>query len=187
MSIFGGMLRLATFRSEGFAAFQGTRQAFLNSLAPLLAFPLVGTLLMIISGTGKGAIGDLLGTVVALLTPAVVSHALAVRWGREAAWLRYAVAFNWCQWAVPLTALVMVLGAGILVTMGLPLRLVTIVLLFALLGYGLSLYWFLARHGLGLTGGRAALLVLATNAATAALAFGPRLMSGQPMPGAELG
>jgi hypothetical protein len=181
------MLRLATFRPDGFAQFGDTRQAFLNSLAPLLAFPIVGTALLLLTSTGGGAFGDLLGTVVALLTPAIVSHALAVRWGREAAWLRYAVAFNWCQWAVPLAAIGLVVVAGILVNMGLPVRIVTLLLLIGLLGYGLGLYWFLARHGLGLSGGRAALLVLLMNLATGVLAFGPRLLFGQGAPAPGLG
>lgn len=187
MSVFSGIWRLATFRADGFAHFTGSRQAFLNSLAPLLAFPLVGSALLLLTGAGGGALGDLLGTLVALLTPAVVSHAFAVRWGREAAWLRYAVAFNWCQWAVPVAALALVVVAGVLVNTGLPVRLVTMLLLLGLLGYGLGLYWFLARHGLGLTGGRAALLVLVMNVTTGMLAFGPRLLfgSGLPTPGIE--
>jgi hypothetical protein len=186
MSVLRGMFRLATFRPEGFGEFGDTRQAFLNSLAPLLAFPLVGTALLLLTGAGAGALGDLLGTVVALLAPVIVSHALAVRWGREAAWMRYAVAFNWCQWAVPLFAVGLVVVAGILVNGGLPVRLVTMLLLLALLGYGLGLYWFLARHGLGLSGKRAALLVLLMNLATGLLAFGPRLFFGQGLPATGL-
>ncbi len=182
MSVLRGMFRLATFRTEGFAEFSDTRQAFLNSLAPLLAFPIVGTALMVLTGTGGGAFGDLLGTIVALLTPAVVSHALAVRWGREAAWLRYAIAFNWCQWAVPLAAMALVVVAGVLVNIGLPIRTITMLLLVGLLSYGLGLYWFLARHGLGLSSGRAVLLVVLVNLATGLLAFGPRLLGGQGLP-----
>lgn len=134
MSVLRGMFRLATFHPDGFAQFGDTRQAFLNSLAPLLAFPIVGTALLLVTGGGGNALGDLLGTVVALLAPAVVSHALAVRWGREAFWLRYAVAFNWCQWAVPLFAVALVVLAGILVNLGLPVRMVTLLLLLGLLG-----------------------------------------------------
>ena len=95
-SVFRGFVRLARFRPEGFAYFSGTHAAMLNSLAPLLAFPLVGGALLLFRGGGIGAASDLLATVVALLAPLLIAHALAMRWGRGDAWLRYAAAFNWC-------------------------------------------------------------------------------------------
>jgi hypothetical protein len=172
------MLLLATFRAAGFAAFAGTRQGFLNSLAPLLAFPIVGALLALADGMGWRALGGLLGTLVALLAPAVASHALAQRWGREAGWLRYATAFNWCQWAVPVAALPTLVLAGVVMRLGVPLAVVTVGAMLAVLGYGLALHFFLARRGLELSRGRTVLLVLATNLATGVLAAGPRLLTG---------
>ncbi|OJY78412.1 MAG: hypothetical protein BGP12_00790 [Rhodospirillales bacterium 70-18] len=171
-----GLLLLATFRAAGLAEFAATRQAFLNSFAPLIAFPLVGGLLMLGSGGGLTALGDLLATAVALLAPPVLSHAFAVAWKREALWLRYAVAFNWCQWAVPLAAIPVLVGVGVLIQGGMPTGTAVPLAMLLLAGYGLALQWFLARRGLDLPRWRATLLVLAMNVATGLLVIGPRLL-----------
>ena len=46
-----------------------------------------------------------------------------------------------------------------------------------LVGYGLWLHWFVARHGLGLSGLRAAVMVLGVNLATVVLVLGPRMLA----------
>lgn len=177
-SVLRGIFRLARFRPEGFAEFAATRQAFLNSLAPLIAFPLVGGLLMLLSGGGGiGVVTDLLATLIALLGPAVISAALAERWHRGEAWLRFGVAFNWAQWAVPLVAIGLLIGVGILRRMGLGEAQAAIVLLFSIAAYGISLHWFLARHGLGLSRGMATLMVAAINLGTVAMVMAPRIIA----------
>jgi hypothetical protein len=62
-----GVLRLARGRADGFRQFGATREAFLASLAPLIAFPLVGGMLMLLGGGGLTALGDLLATLCALV------------------------------------------------------------------------------------------------------------------------
>ena len=62
-----GVARLARFRSDGLAAFEATPSGLMNALAPWLAFALVGFVLVLVSGSADTALGDLLGTVVALL------------------------------------------------------------------------------------------------------------------------
>jgi hypothetical protein len=176
-SLLRGIWRLARFQPAGFAEFADTRQAFLNSLAPLIAFPLVGGLLMLFSGGGPAVVSDMLATLVALLAPAVISAALAERWGRGPYWLRYGVAFNWAQWAVPLFAVLLLFAIGMLRRSGLGEQQAVIGLLFAIAGYGIALHWFLARHGLGLSRGRATLLVIAINLGTVALAMAPRTIA----------
>ena len=74
---------LAGLRGAGIAQFPATRQAFLNSLAPWLAVPLVGGVLLLIDGQPRAAIGNVLFAAVALLAPAVVSHAIARWWERQ--------------------------------------------------------------------------------------------------------
>lgn len=177
-SVIRGVFRLARFQPAGFAEFGATRQAFLNSLAPLIAFPLVGGTLMLLSGGGLRVVTDLLATLVALIAPAVISATLARSWQRDEWWTRYAVAFNWSQWAVPVVALGMLLAAGVLrrLELGLGEQQAAIAVLFAIAAYGISLHWFLARHGLGLSAGRTTLLVLATNLGTVALVMAPRLI-----------
>lgn len=176
-SIVLGVMRLARGRADGFRQFGATREAFLASLAPLVAFPLVGGVLMLIGGGGLAALSDLLATICALVAPPVLSFEIARLWGREAAWLRFATAFNWCQWAIPVLGSVLLLLLGMLITVGLPRQLARILVVFGLVAYGLWLHWFLARHGLGLSRLRAALLVMGVNMATVIIVLGPSLLA----------
>src|ERR1700722_11858029 len=146
-----GIFRVARGRADGMAQFGGTPEAFLASLAPLIAFPLVGGALMIIGGGGLEALTDLLATLCALLAPPVLSFQVAHWWGREPEWLRFATAFNWCQWIIPLLFCLLVLVFGSLAMAGLPAVLARNGLLLCLVVYGLWLHCFLARHGLGLS------------------------------------
>ena len=176
LRVLSGILLLARFKATGFVRLGDTTQAFLTSLTPLLAFPLVGFALTLLSG-GAGAFSDLFMTVAAVLAPPVISHALAVAWRREALWARFATAFNWCQWAIPLAALVVFTGFGLAWRVGLPTHLAAILALFVLAGYGLGLHYFLARRGLELPVGRSIFLVLAINLGTAAVILIPRLLT----------
>jgi hypothetical protein len=175
-NILFGILRVATGRADGIAQFGDTKEAFLASLAPLLAFPLVGALLMLGEGEGLAAVSDLLATFCALLAPAVLSYEAARYWGRAAAWTRFAVAFNWCQWAIPVLAALLAVLAGMLLALGVPNEAAVVLVVAGLGGYGLWLHWFLARQGLDLSPGRAALLVVGVNFATVLLVLAPRLL-----------
>ncbi len=173
-----GALQLAVGQARGMARFGDTPQAFLASLAPLVAFPLVGATMLLYSGVVRQAFGTLLMTLVAQLAPAVLSHMVAVRWGRGAQWLRYATAFNWCQWAIPLMAFLLLVLLQIGLGNGMSDAAAAQLLVLALAAYGLWLHWTLARHGLDLTRGRAAVLVALVNAGTVAMVLGPRLLHG---------
>jgi hypothetical protein len=172
-----GIARLARFDSSGLALFTGSVPAFLSSLAPLVAFPLVGSVLWFLSGGGTESVAELLATLCALLTPAVLSHLFAASWQREAAWLRYAVAFNWCQWVLPIAAVLLLLVLAGLMTIGLPSQAAGTVAVIGLVLYALSLHWFLARHGLRLSRLRAAVLVIGVNLGTAIVILVPRLLA----------
>lgn len=171
-----GAAQLAVGRGEGIERFGDSPQAFMASLAPLVAFPLVGALLLIVSGSPGAGFSTLLLTLVAQLSPAVFSHVLAVRWGREAEWLRYATAFNWCQWAIPVLAFGLLMGLQIATGAGLSDAAAANLLVLALGAYGLFLHWVVARHGLALSRARAGLLVVLVNAGTVALVMAPRLL-----------
>ena len=173
-----GVARLARGRADGMAQFGDTVQAFLASLAPLLAFPLVGSFFLLLSGKVAGALLITLVSCVALLAPPVLSHALARLWGREADWLRYATAFNWCQWAVPLAALALLLVLRPAVGAGPPGPAAGNAFLLGLGAYTLWLQGFLARHGLGVSWPRALAVVLVTNAGSALLVLGPLRLLG---------
>lgn len=175
-SVVRGIMRLATGHSDGFTQFGDTSEAFLASLAPLVAFPLVGALLMLMSGGGLAALTDFLATLCALLAPPVLSHEVAQLWGCAARWTRFAVALNWCQWAIPLVASLLVVLAGILLSLGVPNGACLAVVVVGLAAYGMWLHWFLAYHGFGLSRVRAAVLVVGVNFVTVCLVLGPRLL-----------
>jgi len=177
LSVIRGVLRLATFHVDGFRNFGDSTAHFTASLAPFIALPLIGTAIMLMHGDGTPALAELLATWAALLAPPVVSWELARFWRREAAWLRYATAFNWCLWAMPLAVLAISMVLGVLVTLGVPLDLGAKTLPAILLAYGAGLHWFLARRGLDLSAGKAVVVVLLTNLATTVLALGPLAFS----------
>lgn len=166
--------RLARGRADGMTLFPATVAGFLTSLAPLIAFPLVGGLMAVFQGDARKGLADVLATVSALLAPAVISHAFARRWGREELWLRFATAFNWCQWALPLMAMVLLMVMGLLG--GMSSRTAAVGTVLALAAYGLWLHWFLVRHGLMLGAVRSALVVICMNLGTAAVILLPRIL-----------
>ena len=175
-NILRGIVLLCRGRVAGFAEMGAGPEAFLSSLAPLIAFPLVGCLLMVAQGKIEDGVSDLLATLIALLAPPVISHWLASRWGQEERWFRFATAINWCQWALPLLGALLVLVAGFMVQAGVPMKTTVILLCCVLLAYAFWLQWFLARRGLDLSGLRAAALVLIVNLVTIILVAGPQIL-----------
>ena len=175
-SIARGIARLARFNAQGFAEFTATRQGFLNSLAPLLALPLVAALIAAAGGELRAALEGVFSGMVALLAPPAISHLLAGFWQRQSLWLRFAVAYNWCQ--VPVTLLA-VTDVGIVSAatggraQGMQLAMASVA---ALAGYWLVLSVFLARRGLRLSLLKAFATMLSINIGTALLVFGPRLL-----------
>jgi hypothetical protein len=186
LNILLGIARLARGRADGLAQFGDTRQAFLASLLPLLAFPLLGELLVALRG-GMPSLSDLLATVCALLAPPVLSFSLARRWGREAQWPRFATAFNWCQWAIPAIAFLLLLAMSLLIALGVPNEAAGHLWILSLAAYGVWLHWFLARRALELTAVRAVVLVVLVNAATVAMVIGPLLIANLAEPSERLG
>jgi hypothetical protein len=176
-SILVGIMRIARGRADGIACFGASPQAFLSSLAPLLAFPLVGAVLAAFSEGPRRALTSLAVTLCALLTPAVLSFELARRWGRQDAWLRFATAFNWCEWILPVLAFLVMLPLSLAIAAGLDETAATFVLAGSLAGYGLWLHWFLASRALGLSTLRAITLVILVNLGTVAAVMGPRLLA----------
>jgi hypothetical protein len=173
MGALHGITLLARFRAEGFAAFTATPSGFMNSLAPLIGIAMVAGLRPLLSGSPRLLVMHLLTTIVALLAPAAISHAIARMWGREAQWLRYAVAYNWCQLAVTLLSVLLILI--FMVTGGQPESLIGAIL--GVLCYWLTLSWFMLWRGLGLSRWRATLALVVLNMASGALILGPRLLA----------
>lgn len=166
------VLGVAVGRADALGLFLVTPRAFIASLLPLVIVPVLNGLITHRSPTVARLVLDLLTSVAALLVPPVLTHALAVLWGREPYWLRFAIAFNWCQLGLLLAAMtglfvVMIAGGGDLA-----------ILLIGVLGiYALWLHWFLARHALGLPPARSAMLVLGVHAATTLVVLVPRVVA----------
>jgi len=175
-SILVGILRIARGRADGVGCFGSSAQAFLSSLAPLIAFPLVGAVLGAFTEGPRRALTDLAMTLCALLTPAVVSYELARHWKRTDSWLRFAAAFNWCEWILPILACLIMVPLSVAISMGLGEEAASLVLLGCLGSYGLWLHWFLARNALALSRSRAVVLVLLVNLGTVVVVMGPRLL-----------
>ncbi len=172
-----GIMLLARGRKAGLLLFGATREAFLASLAPLIAFPLVGGALMVLGGGGLEAFTDLLATLCALLAPPVLSFEVARFWGRQDAWLRFATAFNWCQWVIPVAFSILLLLFGMLSAVGLPSNAARAGVLAGLVGYGLWLHCFIARHGLSVSWPRAGAMVIGVNLVTVLLVVVPRVLT----------
>jgi hypothetical protein len=179
LSVVMGVLLVARGRADGVGYFGATGQAFLSSLAPLLAFPLVGTLLGLATDGVVRSLADFVMFVCALLTPAVVSYELARWWGRGEHWLRFATAFNWCEWILPVLGCILMVPVSLAMSAGLGSEAASLMLLGCLAAYGLWLHWFLARHALSLSGLKAALLVFLVNVATVVVVAAPRLIAMQ--------
>lgn len=171
-----GIAKVARFDAAGLAAFDATPRGLLNALTPWLAFAIVASVLMAVGGEPVAAVSDLLASVVGLLMPPVMSHALARFWQRQGPWLRYAVAVAWCQWLMPPALLGAVMLNAALVDLGVAGKAAETAAMLALLAYALALNIFLARHGLELGRWRAVLLVVAVNIATGAAVLLPTMV-----------
>lgn len=173
--VIAGLTRLAQGDASGLKYFGHTPRAFVLSLVPMIVLPIAIGLATAVSGAPLQALEDLAASLCVLLLPPVISHTLAKAWRREELWLRFAVAFNWCQFGLSVLCIGALLALGIVLgTAGASADTDTAMAVIALMclgivGYGLWLHWFVARRGLGVSGGKAALLVLATYAGTFAI------------------
>jgi hypothetical protein len=176
-SVLVGIMRIARGRADGIGSFGSSPQSYLSSLAPLIAFPLVGAVLAISTDGPRRALTDLAMMLCALLTPAVVSYELAAMWKREDAWVRFATAFNWCEWILPVLACLLMVPLSLGIALGVSESTAGGVLVGCLGLYGLWLHWFLARNALALSAFRAVVLVVVVNLGTGLAVMGPRLLA----------
>ncbi len=175
--ILRGMLLIARGRPEGLNCFRDTPRAYVFSLATGIGILFGAVIQGIAEGSVSKALSEIPGTLCVLLAPSVLSFELARLWGREAFWYRYIVAFNWCQWLLPMIGFLMIVALTMARLGGVAGQGALRLLLVGLAVYAMWLNWFLARHGLALTVGRAALLVIAVNVGTLALVFIPSMLA----------
>jgi hypothetical protein len=171
--IMRGLWLLARGRRAGIAEFGNSTDALAASLAPLIAFPLVGAAVAGLQGAWQAGVIDLLSRLCAVLAVPVITYEFARATGCEDKWLRTVTALDWSFWAiVPLMFVAAFAGAG-LVAAGLALHLAAGIMLGACAAYLLWLHWVIARAGLEIGAGQAALLVLLTCLAIGFCSVGP--------------
>lgn len=168
-TIFQGVVGIVRGDRGALRHFGRTERSFLISLAPIAAFVVIGSQTSLVGGHVTRALTELLASTCALLMPAVVSQWFAERWGLTDRWLRFATAFNWCQFALMVCVLLAVTVGGILLGHG-----IGVMVAFCLGLYALWLHWFLVRHGLGVSSGRAAGVVVCVHIATTLVILIPR-------------
>lgn len=176
MNILRGIFEIATGRAQGLERFGSSPRDFLTSLYVLMAVPALSALVVAFNRGLGSALAILLVLISALIAPAVISHFVARRWGREALWLRFITAFNWSRFAIVSAFAVMLLMTALLIGLGVSRESAAEFLVMAVSFYSLWLEWFLARNALRLSGGRAVLMVLAMNIGTFLLLTVPGLV-----------
>jgi hypothetical protein len=175
-AILRGMGLIARGRPEGLNCFGDSQRAIMTSLIPGIGI-IVGAVVEGVSeGEGLQALGEMLMPICALLGPMILSYELARWWGRDAFWGKFIVAFNWCQWVLPLVAMVLTAAFSLMHAAGLINRGAFPAVIVILGLYALWMNWFLVRHGLALSPGRAALFVAGVNVGTMALIVVPTLL-----------
>jgi hypothetical protein len=174
--ILRGLFLMARGAKSGIKEFDNTMDAFTASLAPLIAFPLVGAGVSAVGGQWQLALIGFLSHLCAVLALPLITHEFARRTGREALWLRTATALDWSFWLlVPLLFVAAIAGA-VFVQFGLPLMSAEYIALGLMGGYLFWYHWFVVRTGLVLGRGQAAFLVVITSLAMALFTAGPFLL-----------
>jgi hypothetical protein len=164
-----GLLLIGTGRAEGFAQFGTSADAFLASLAPLLGILIV--LSGLVAWTGRPLLGltFFLFALCDLLAPAIIADLFCRLWHRRERWGLHANVLNCSQWLILGVLIILMPAASLAIGLGVPKELAAQMLLIALCGYILWFHWFAARHALGLSAGRALLVM-------AAIVFGTGLL-----------
>jgi hypothetical protein len=158
-----GAFLLGRGRTEGLALMESTPDgAWRSFAAALICLPaFLAIRVFAWSGIGapdggflRGFAAELIGYTIAWTAFALLSLPIAQSWGRAAAWPRFMAAWNWTNIVQYLVLLALMLPGAL----GLPVGLARL-LTFAGLAYAVWLEWFIGRHALGVSPGRAAMLV----------------------------
>jgi len=174
-SVLNGVLLLGRGRAEGMNGFGTGRDAVLSALAPYLALLGIATLAIAAQHRIETDMTRVLLMLCTLLVRPVVSQWLAVRFGREGLWSRYASASLWAEWLVQILVVVVFLVLQQVAPDLSGSRPVVAGIMTAFQCYELWLAWFIARAGLVLTRMQAVGMVVAVAGsvvALSALAYG---------------
>jgi hypothetical protein len=156
-----GLLLAGLGKPAGFAQFGGSADAFLASLAPLLGFLIVLSLVIVWSGRTLLGLSFFLTMVCDLLAPVVISELLCRLWQRRDRWARYANVLNCTQWLMAAALVVLVPIEAVCVSAGASLPVATGAVLLVFCVYIMWFHWFAARHVLDLSASKALLMMIA--------------------------
>jgi hypothetical protein len=178
-NVLRGIALLARGKSSGIAAFPDSINGLYASLGPLIAFPLVGAGLLAYSGQPALAALAFLSRLSVVLGLSVIIHAFAQLTGREALWLRTAIALNWSFWLIIPLLFAAALAGAVLVTAGVPEPTAQYAMIGMMAVYLLWCNWFIIRAGLQLASLPAFGVMLATNGVLGLLTLAPMLLHGR--------
>ncbi len=174
--ILRGLFLMARGAKSGIKEFDNTMDAFTASLAPLIAFPLVGAGVFSIGWAMAARPRRFLSHLCAVLALPLITHEFARRTGREALWLRTATALDWSFWLLEPLLFVAAVAGAVFVQFGLPLISAEYIALGLMAGYLFWYHWFIVRTGLVLGRGAGGVLVVITSLVMALFTAGPFLL-----------
>jgi len=160
-----GLLLLGIGRRQGFAFFGTDTDAYLGSLAPLVAFALVTAGVVALTGDWRGAASLFLMWLCQMLAPPVIADPLCRRWGREDRWALYCNILNWTPFLLFMVLVLLAAIARSAISLGVDAELATGIDSLLLIIYGIWFQWFVVRGALALSRKRSLLLLLATTLA----------------------
>ncbi len=173
-----GLLLVGLGKPAGFAQFGGSAEAFLSSLAPLLGFLIVLSLVLVWSGRTIMGVSFFLTMVCDLLAPAVISDLLCRLWQRHERWGHYANVLNCTQWLMAAALVILVPIEAVCVSAGASLEVATGAVLLVFCVYVMWFHWFAARHVLNLSSAKALLMMIAVVFGTGLLLQVPLMLAG---------
>jgi len=159
--ILRGLWRLAIGDKGGMAEFGPTTDDFYASLAPLIALPLAESLMMTALGEWRMALLGFLALLDGTLLVPVLVYEFACHYKCRDYWLRTATALNWSFWMLLPAAFAATLMSALAENIGLTSAISTTAILGFAGVYMLVYRWFVLRSGLGVTGARAVIILLA--------------------------
>jgi hypothetical protein len=174
--ILRGLFLLGRGRKTGMNEFNNSLEGFNASLAPLIAFPLVGSAISAVSGDWKLALVAFLSRLCAVLVLPVIVYEYARMTGRLGQWLKVASALNWSFWmAIPMLFVAAVIGA-MMVETGLDMQNGEVAAIALLVLYLVWLQWFIMRTGLEISMAKAGALVVFSSSVIALVSAAPWLI-----------
>lgn len=160
--ILPGIIKLAYGNAKGIDEFSDAPESFAASLAPLIAFPLVGAVITGSSGSWKLALLAFVSRLCAVLVLPAIIYEFSRLYKRQGQWVRTATALNWCYWLVLPAIMVAAVLGSVAVQFGVPMPHAEIAVLAAAGFYLLWNRWFVLKTGLKLNGWRVVPIILAS-------------------------